>query len=97
VNMLAGCLVLALVAVQMANRALRLLRAGEVSETLHFPCPFLIFVAAAGLALLACAFLTDAVYLVNHRDPDTEALAEERRQGVVSVIHGELEIPEKEA
>ena len=53
------------------------------------------FVCAAGLLLLACAYLTDAVYLVTRRDPDTEALANTKRKGVVTSIRNDVALPEE--
>ncbi len=93
-NMFCGFLLLLVLACQQVSRARRLLAAGELSETLRLPYPWLIFLCAGGLLLLACAYLTDAVYLLTRRDPDTEALANETRKGVVSVIHDEVTPPE---
>lgn len=98
-NMVCGFLLLLLLAIQQINRARRLLAVGELSETLRLPYPWLMFVCAGGLALLACAYLTDAVYLITRRDPDTEALAKEKRKGVVTSIRDEVNIsgPSEEA
>ena len=90
-NMLAGAALMLLVSVQLWNRAGRLLAAGEVSETLKLPYPYLIHVAAIGLLLLACAFFTDFVFLLCRKDPDTEAYAQSSRKGVVSSIRAEIE------
>ncbi len=91
-NMLCGSLLLAVLAVQQVNRARRLLAAGELSETLRLPYPWLIYACAGALMLLACAYFTDAAYLITRRDPDTEALATEHRRGVVTSIHNEVDM-----
>lgn len=68
-NVLAGALVVLLLGCQLANRAGVLLRAGEVSETLKLPYPWLMYGASAGLLLLAASFLTDFALLVcGHTD-----------------------------
>jgi TRAP-type C4-dicarboxylate transport system permease small subunit len=63
-NVLMGALLVVLLGLQLANRARVLLEAGEVSETLKLPYPWLMYGAAFGLFLLAASFLTDFVLLV---------------------------------
>ena len=92
-NMFIGFLLLALLAIQQINRARRLLRAGELSETLRLPYPWLMFLCAGGLLLFAFAFLTDGAYLLSRRDPDTERLATTHRKGVVSSIRNDVDMP----
>ena len=86
-------LLLLLLAIQQINRAKRLLAAGELSETLRLPYPWLMYLCAGGLFLLACAYLTDCVYLLTRKDPDTEALASVGRQGVVTSIRNDVVLP----
>lgn len=75
-NVLAGAVLVGLLGCQLVNRAGTLLRAGEVSETLKLPYPWLMYGAAAGLFLLAASFLTDFVMLVlGHTDKDAYAQA----------------------
>ncbi len=64
-NVLAGAALTALLGCQMICRARALLAAGEVSETLNLPYPWLMFGAASGLFLLTASFLTDAVLLIS--------------------------------
>ena len=92
-NMLCGFALLLVLAIQQINRAKRLLAAGELSETLRLPYPWLMYLCAGGLMLLACAYLTDCVYLRTRRDPDTEALASVGRQGVVTSIRNDVVLP----
>ena len=92
-NMLCGFALLLVLAIQQINRARRLLAAGELSETLRLPYPWLMYVCAGGLMLLACAYLTDCVYLLTRKDPDTEALASVGRQGVVTSIRNDVVLP----
>ena len=92
-NMLCGFALLLVLAIQQINRAKRLLAAGELSETLRLPYPWLMYLCAGGLFLLACAYLTDCVYLLTRRDPDTEALASVGRQGVVTSIRNDVVLP----
>ncbi len=92
-NMLCGFLLLLVLAIQQINRAKRLLAAGELSETLRLPYPWLMYLCAGGLMLLACAYLTDCVYLLTRKDPDTEALASVGRQGVVTSIRNDVVLP----
>lgn len=78
-NVFAGAVLVILLGCQLANRAGVLLRAGEVSETLKLPYPWLMYGAAAGLFLLAASFLTDFVLQVfGHLDKN--AYARERVQ-----------------
>ncbi len=73
-NVLAGAALVGLLGCQLVNRAGTLLRAGEVSETLKLPYPWLMYGAAAGLFLLAASFLTDFVMLaLGHTDKDAYA------------------------
>ena len=96
-NMLFGFLLLLVLAIQQVNRAKRLLAAGELSETLRLPYPWLMYICAGGLLLLACAYLTDCVYLLTRKDPDTEALTSGERNGVVTSIRNDVVLPnEKE-
>jgi len=88
-NMLFSCLLMVLVSSQLSFRAYRLLTAGELSESLQLPYPIIMFVAAAGLFLLACAFLTDFIYLLCRRDPDTEVFTSVTRKGVTNSIRTE--------
>ncbi|MDR3213052.1 MAG: TRAP transporter small permease [Azoarcus sp.] len=64
-NVLAGAVLVILLGCQLANRAGVLLRAGEVSETLKLPYPWLMYGAAFGLFLLAASFFTDFVLLAS--------------------------------
>ena len=93
-NMLCGFILLLVLAIQQVNRARRLLAAGELSETLRLPYPWLMYLCAGGLLLLACAYLTDCVYLLTRKDPDTEALTSGDRKGVVTSIRNDVVLPE---
>jgi len=64
-NVLAGATLVLVIGCQLVNRATVLLRAGEVSETLKFPYPWLMYGAALGLFLLSAAFLTDGILLIS--------------------------------
>jgi len=88
-NVFAGALLMIALGCQIANRAATLLRAGEVSETLKFPYPWLMFGTAFGLALLAASFLTDGVLLV-FGHVDKQAYAQQRAR-MVNSIRGEIE------
>jgi TRAP-type C4-dicarboxylate transport system permease small subunit len=94
-NMLCGFMLLLVLAIQQVNRAKRLLAAGELSETLRLPYPWLMYLCAGGLILLACAYLTDCVYLLTRKDPDTEALTSGDRKGVVTSIRNDVVLPGK--
>jgi TRAP-type C4-dicarboxylate transport system permease small subunit len=91
-NVLAGAVLAVLVAVQIAARARALLAAGEVSETLKLPYPWLMFGVAAGLVLLAASFITDFVLMAmglgNLDAAGKDAL---KRAGTVNSIRGEIE------
>ncbi|NLF92377.1 MAG: TRAP transporter small permease [Oligosphaeraceae bacterium] len=88
-NMFFSFLLMLMMSIQLGYRAYRLLAAGEVSESLKLPYPVIMFVAAGGLLLLACAFLTDCIYLLCRQDPDTEALTRVSRKGVTNSIRTE--------
>jgi TRAP-type C4-dicarboxylate transport system permease small subunit len=88
-NMFFSFLLMLLMSIQLGYRAYRLLVAGEVSESLKLPYPVIMFVAAGGLLLMACAFLTDCIYLLCRKDPDTEALTSISRKGVTNSIRTE--------
>ncbi|MDR2850273.1 MAG: TRAP transporter small permease [Verrucomicrobiota bacterium] len=64
-NVFAGAVLVFLLGCQLANRAGVLLRAGELSETLKLPYPWLMYGAAFGLFLLAASFVADCVLLVS--------------------------------
>lgn len=83
-NVLAGTVLVSLLGCQLVCRAGVLLRAGEVSETLKLPYPWLMYGAAFGLFLLAISFLTDFVMLAfGHMDKD--AYLRQRAQMMNSV------------
>jgi len=70
-NVFAGAVLMAIVGGQLVNRACVLLRAGEVSETLKLPYPWLMIGVAGGLLLLVASFLTDfAVLAFGHHEKD---------------------------
>lgn len=88
-NVFAGAVLVILLGCQLANRAGVLLRAGEVSETLKLPYPWLMYGAVFGLFLLAASFLTDFVLLVlGHADKNAYA---QQRAHMVNSIRGDLE------
>jgi TRAP-type C4-dicarboxylate transport system permease small subunit len=88
-NVFAGALLVLILGCQLANRAGVLLRAGEVSETLKLPYPWLMYGAVFGLFLLAASFLTDFVLLVlGHVDKSAYA---QQRAHTVNSIRGDLE------
>jgi TRAP-type C4-dicarboxylate transport system permease small subunit len=88
-NVFAGAVLVIVLGCQLANRAGVLLRAGEVSETLKLPYPWLMYGAAFGLFLLAASFLTDFVLLVlGHTDKNAYA---QLRAHTVNSIRGDLE------
>lgn len=88
-NVFAGAVLVLVLGCQLANRAGVLLRAGEVSETLKFPYPWLIYGAAFGLFLLGASFLTDFVLLVlGHVDKNAYV---QQRTHTVNSIRGDLE------
>lgn len=89
-NVFAGALLMLLIGCQLAARAGALLRAGEVSETLKFPYPWLMYGAASGLFLLAASFFTDFVLLLfGHADKNAYA---QQRTHTVNSIRGDLEL-----
>ncbi len=92
-NMFCGFMLLVLLAIQQVNRARRLLAAGELSETLRIPYPWLMMACAVGLLLLGCAYLTDAIYLLTRKDPDTERLTSGHREGVITSIRNDVDMP----
>ena len=80
-NVFMGAVLVILLGCQLANRAGVLLRAGEVSETLKLPYPWLMYGAAFGLFLLAASFLTDfALLVMGHADKN--AYARQRAQQI---------------
>ena len=88
-NVFAGAVLVLVLGCQIANRAGVLLRAGEVSETLKLPYPWLMYGAVFGLFLLAASFLTDFVLLVlGHTDKNAYA---QQRAHTVNSIRGDLE------
>ena len=88
-NVFTGALLVILLGCQLANHAGVLLRAGEVSETLKLPYPWLMYGAVFGLFLLAASFLTDFVLLVlGHADKNAYA---QQRAHAVNSIRGDLE------
>jgi len=88
-NVFAGAVLVILLGCQLANRAGVLLRAGEVSETLKLPYPWLMYGAVFGLFLLAASFLTDFVLLVlGHADKNAYA---QQRANTINSIRGDLE------
>ena len=83
-NVFAGAVLMALVGCQLAHRAAALLRAGEVSETLKLPYPWLMYGAAFGLFLLAASFITDFILLASgHTDKDAYEHARSERMNPV--------------
>jgi len=60
VNVLLGALAMAVVSLQLIRRALSLIRAGEVSETLRVPFAWVMLAVAAGFILLALVYVADA-------------------------------------
>jgi TRAP-type C4-dicarboxylate transport system permease small subunit len=83
-NVFAGAVLVILLGCQLASRAGVLLRAGEVSETLKLPYPWLMYGAAFGLFLLAASFLTDFVLLVLGH-VNKEAYAQQRAHTINSI------------
>lgn len=91
-NVLAGTVLVLVLAAQILSRAHVLLAAGEVSETLKFPYPWLMYGVAFGLLLLAVSFFTDFVLLVmGIGNLDANAKDALRRGGTVNSIRGELD------
>ena len=88
-NVFAGAVLMILLGCQLANRAGVLLRAGEVSETLKLPYPWLMYGAVFGFFLLAASFLTDFVLLLfDHADKNAYV---QQRAHTVNSIRGDLE------
>ena len=88
-NVFAGAILVLVLGCQLANRAGVLLRAGEVSETLKLPYPWLMYGAAFGLFLLGASFLTDFALLVSgHTDKSAYV---QQRAHTVNSIRGDLE------
>jgi len=90
-NMLAGALLLFVLAYQLAVRATNLLTAGEVSETLKMPYPWLIYGVVIGLILLGVSFFTDFILLLIGHDKSGSGINEvcdepvQEKNGVVTV------------
>lgn len=61
-NMSAGALVMAVVAMQLLCHAVRISRAGEVSETLRLPFGAIMVATACGFILLAVVYVADAFH-----------------------------------
>ncbi len=94
-NVFAGAVLMLLLGCQLANRAGVLLRAGEVSETLKLPYPWLMYGATFGFFLLAASFLTDFVMLAfGHTDKNAYA---QQRAHTVNSIRGDIEQPDEGA
>ncbi len=92
VNVFLGAGLVTLLALQMASRARVLLAAGEVSETLKLPYPWLMYGAALGFLLLAVSFLTDFVLLVlGIGKLDATAKMSLQRNRPVNSIRGEVD------
>ncbi len=90
-NVFLGALLLLALACQLTNRARVLIHAGEVSETLKLPYPWLMFGAVFGFGLLIASFLTDFVLLLSghsHESVRTHAL---QRNLTVNSIRGDIE------
>ncbi|MBP7637784.1 MAG: TRAP transporter large permease subunit [Kiritimatiellae bacterium] len=88
-NVFAGAVLVAVLGGQLVSRACVLLRAGEVSETLKLPYPWLMVGAAGGLFLLAASYLTDfAVLAFGHIKKDA---CEQQRAQTVNPICDEPE------
>mgnify|MGYP003608068102 FL=1 len=90
-NMFAGALLMFVLAFQLASRATNLLQAGEVSETLKMPYPWLMYGVVFGLVLLGLSFLTDFILLVAGHDKKGAVINEvcdepvQEKNGVVTV------------
>ena len=88
-NVFAGAIMMMLLGCQLAHRAAVLLRAGEVSETLKLPYPWLMYGASFGFFLLAASFLTDFVLLLfGHTDKNAYT---QQRAHMLNSIRGDLE------
>lgn len=90
-NVLAGALLMFVLAYQLSYRAASLLRAGEVSETLKLPYPWLMYGVVTGLVLLGLSFLTDFILLVSGHTKKGDVINEvcdepvQEKSGVVTV------------
>ncbi len=72
----AGAILMFLLACQLSYRSASLLQAGEVSETLKLPYPWLMAGVVLGLLLLGLSFLTDFVLLLAGKDKNSEKMNE---------------------
>ena len=75
-NVFTGALLLFVLAYQLSYRAASLLKAGEVSETLKFSYPWLMYGVVLGLLLLGLSFLTDFILLLVGHDKNSEKMNE---------------------
>jgi TRAP-type C4-dicarboxylate transport system permease small subunit len=75
-NVFTGALLLFVLAYQLSYRAASLLKAGEVSETLKFSYPWLMYGVVLGLLLLGLSFLTDFILLLVGKDKNSEKMNE---------------------
>lgn len=75
-NVLTGALLMFVLAYQLSFRAASLLKAGEVSETLKIPYPWLMLGVVLGLGLLGFSFLTDFILLLAGRDKNSDKINE---------------------
>jgi TRAP-type C4-dicarboxylate transport system permease small subunit len=75
-NVFAGAILMFLLAYQLSFRAASLLRAGEVSETLKLPYPWLMYGVVLGLLLLGLSFLTDFILLLAGKDKNSTKMNE---------------------
>jgi TRAP-type C4-dicarboxylate transport system permease small subunit len=75
-NVFTGALLIFVLAYQLSFRAASLLRAGEVSETLKLPYPWLMYGVVLGLLLLGLSFLTDFILLLAGKDKNSEKMNE---------------------
>ena len=75
-NVFTGALLMFILAYQLSFRAASLLQAGEVSETLKLPYPWLMVGVVLGLLLLGLSFLTDFIMLLAGKDKNSEKMNE---------------------
>lgn len=75
-NVFTGALLMFVLAYQLSFRAASLLQAGEVSETLKLPYPWLMVGVVLGLLLLGLSFLTDFILLLAGKDKNSEKMNE---------------------
>lgn len=75
-NVFAGAILMFILAYQLSFRAASLLQAGEVSETLKLPYPWLMVGVVLGLLLLGLSFLTDFILLLVGKDKNSEKMNE---------------------